>query len=308
MRVGVVGHVEWTRLARAERAPGRGEIVHGAVVWEGPAGSGSVAAVQLAKLADSCTFFTALGDDVLGERAAAALRELGVEVRAATRRGATREAVGLIDDAGERTLTTLGDRLAPTASDPLGWEDLEGFDAVYFTAGDAKALRLARAAAVLVATAREARAVARAGVALDALVGSIRDRAETYDSALFERPPGLVVLTDGALGGTYSIRGGEQAAYRPVDPPGPILDTYGTGDTFAGALTFAVGSRLATEEALALAARCASAALTGRGPFAGQLSGADLHHCAENRRGVARIAQTKLFILRRGIDAASTNN
>ena len=277
MRVGVVGHVEWTRLATAERVPGPGEIVHATVVWEGPAGGGSVAAVQLARLAGTCSFFTALGDDALGRRSAGALAELGVEVRAAARPESTRECIGLLDDAGERTLTTLGNRLEPAAADPLGWEELAGFDAVYFSAGDLGALRLARAARVLVATTRELDALAQGGpTRLDALVGSVRDRAEAYEPGRLAHPPELVVLTDGARGGTFSVRGKAPEPYAATEVPGPVCDTYGTGDSFAGALTFALASGHPADKAIGIAARCAAAALTGRGPYAAQLTGADL--------------------------------
>jgi ribokinase len=54
------------------------------------------------------------------------------------------------------------------------------------------------------------------------------------------------------------------------------LDTYGAGDSFAGGLTFALGAGLPVDEALALAARCGAAALTGRGPYEGQLTRADI--------------------------------
>lgn len=267
MRVAVVGHVEWVRLARVDRAPAPGEIAHASVVWEGPAGGGCIAAVQLAMLAGSCAFFTGVGDDALGRRAVAEMEELGVEVRAAERRAPTREAIALIDDSGERTITTLGERLHPMAADALGWQDLAGFDAAYFTAGDVEALRLARTAGVLVATARVFDLVADSGVSLDALVGSARDRDETYDPGRLGRPPELVVVTNGSEGGTYSILGSPPRPYQAVDPPGPVVDTYGTGDTFAGALTYGLGARMAVEDALRLAARCAATVLSRLGPY-----------------------------------------
>lgn len=146
VHVAVVGHVEWTRLVRVARVPAAGEITHAAVFWEGPAGGGAVAAVQMARLAGTCTLFTALGADDAGRRARAELECLGVEVRTAPRSGRTREGVALIDDSGERTLVTLGERLAPQAADPLGWSDLSGYDAAYFTAGGPAGLVAARQA------------------------------------------------------------------------------------------------------------------------------------------------------------------
>src|SRR2546428_10226424 len=68
MRAAVIGHVEWIEFARVERVPVAGEIVHALEAWEEPGGGGSVAAVQLAELAEGVTFFTALGGDPLGRR------------------------------------------------------------------------------------------------------------------------------------------------------------------------------------------------------------------------------------------------
>jgi ribokinase len=57
-----------------------------------------------------------------------------------------------------------------------------------------------------------------------------------------------------------------------VPPAGPVEDAYGCGDCFAAGLTYALGRGLATPDALALAARCGAAALTGRGVHAAPVS------------------------------------
>jgi len=69
--------------------------------------------------------------------------------------------------------------------------------------------------------------------------------------------------------------GGEVGNYPPAPLPGPLIDAYGAGDSFAAGLTFALGAGYATKEALALAARCGAACMTGRGPYEGQLRLAD---------------------------------
>ena len=58
----------------------------------------------------------------------------------------------------------LGERVGPRVDDPLPWSELDGIDAVYFTAGDAGAVRAARAAHKLVATVRAMPALAEAGI------------------------------------------------------------------------------------------------------------------------------------------------
>src|SRR6059058_4936111 len=125
MRVAVVGHVEWVEFLRVPHVPAAGDIVHASEVFEQAAGGGSVAAVQLRKLAGSCLFLTALGDDEVGRRAAADLESRGVGVEAAWRGDERqRRAVTFVDDAGERTITVLGDRLVPRRVDALPWEEL----------------------------------------------------------------------------------------------------------------------------------------------------------------------------------------
>src|SRR5215208_2503668 len=111
MRTAVVGHVEWMDLAVVEHLPVPGEIVHAVESWEGPAGGGAVAAVQLARLAGDCLFLTALGDDELGHRAKRELESLGVRVEATWRAEPQRRALVHVDAKTERNITVIGDRM-----------------------------------------------------------------------------------------------------------------------------------------------------------------------------------------------------
>jgi ribokinase len=274
VRVAVVGHVEWIEFARVPRVPLAGEIVQARETWQEPGGGGSVSAVQLAKLAGQCTFYTALGDDELGHRARDELQALGVRVEAVLRAEPQRRAFVYVDEAGERTITVIGERMGPRGDDPLPWEELREAAAVYFTAGDSAAVRAARAARTLVSTARGLETLVEAHVELDALVSSARDTGERYEPGDLEPPPRLVVRTAGAAGGSWERPGGERGTYRAAPVPGPVQDAYGCGDSFAAGLTYGLGSRLSVPEALELAARCGAACITGRGPFEGQLTGA----------------------------------
>jgi ribokinase len=270
VRTAVVGHVEWVTFARVDHLPGPGEIVHASEAFELPAGGGPVAAVQLLKLAGDCTFYTALGDDELGHRAKDVLEDTGLRVEAVFRPEPQRRAFTHVEATGERTITVIGARLGPHASDPLPWGELAGVDAAYFCAGDDAALRLARAAKTLVATSREAQRLARVGVYLDAVVGSGRDPGERHLS--FDPAPGLEVETLGAGGGRYRTATGEEGTFDALPLPGPVVCTYGAGDSFAAGLCFALASGCSHAEALEAAARCGAATLTGRGPYDAQLT------------------------------------
>lgn len=276
MRVAAVGHIEWIEFVRVERVPAPGEIVHALDNWEEPGGGGAVAAVQLAKLAGGALFFTALGDDEVGHRSHDALAALGLEVEAAWREVPQRRGVVFVDSSGERTITVLGNRLGATGADALAWDRLGGADAVYFTAGDPAAIRAARAARTLVAAARGLETLVEAAVELDVLVASSNDEGERYERGQLDPEPRLVVRTAGAAGGEWQRADGETGRYEASALPGPVADAYGCGDSFAAGLTFGLGAGMQLEQALELAARCGASCMTGRGPFAGQLTAADL--------------------------------
>jgi ribokinase len=275
MRAAVVGHVEWIEFARVERMPVAGEIVHASEVWQEPGGGGAVAAVQMAKLAGGAMLYTALGDDALGHRAHAELTALGLRVEATFRPRPQRRGFVHVDGAGERTITVIGDRMGPSGDDPLPWDELAEADAVYLTAGDPEAVRRARAARVLVSTPRGLETLATAGVELDVLVSSGRDHGELYAPGDLDPPPRTVVRRAGAAGGEWERADGTKGRYQAAPLPGPISDTYGAGDSFAGGLTYALGEGTSLEEALKLASSCGAACLTGKGPYENQLGTRD---------------------------------
>jgi ribokinase len=258
MRFAVVGHTEWVQFARIAAMPIAGQIVHSTDDWEEAAGGGPVTAAQLARLGAEVEFHTALGDDELGQRAAEQFRAQGLRSRIQWRGEPTRRAFTHLDAVGERTITVLGEKLRPRG--PLHLDA----DACFFVAGDAAALRSARAARFLAATSRELGTIREAGVKLDLLVGSANDPGEQVAGPV---EAAHVVLTDGSAGGTANGR-----PYPAAPLPGSIADAYGCGDSFAAALAFALARGDVLDAALDLAARAGAAVLTGRGPFAAQLT------------------------------------
>ena len=257
MRCAVVGHVEWVEFARVPRMPAAGEIVHAERVWQEPAGGGAVVARQLALLAGRCELFTALGDDALGRESAERLAGLGIDVHVEWG-GRTRRAWTHVDGAGERTITVLGDKLLPAGPLPL-----DGYDLVFFVAGEPDVLRSARRARFVAATVRELPTLRGAGVELDLLVASVNDAGERYDGSLRVRH---VALTDGANGGTLD---GDPYAAAPART---VVDTYGAGDSFAAALAFGLARGDGPRSATDLAVRAGAAVIGGAGPYEAQLA------------------------------------
>ncbi|HTY97282.1 MAG TPA: PfkB family carbohydrate kinase, partial [Solirubrobacteraceae bacterium] len=198
-------------------------------------------------------------------------------VQAATDELPTRRAVTLLDSRGERTIITLGRRLEPPA-ELLGGASVPGprFDGIYFTAGGPEALRLAREATrVLTASPRAVHALGH-GVEIDALILSDNDEYEVKLAADHEREADIVVRTDGSHGGTYTRRDGEPGDWPSCPLPGPLVDGYGCGDSFAAGLTFGLAAGMELDRALTIAARCGATCATGHGPYERQLRARDL--------------------------------
>jgi ribokinase len=258
MRLAVVGHVEWVEFVEVDRVPAPGQIAHGTDSWSEPAGGGAVVAEQIRKLNGACTFHTALGKDELGRRSAERLAGLGLDLEVQWF-GQTRRALVHVDRDRERTITTVGAKLLPAGPLPL-----EGYDGVFFVAGDVPALHSARQARYLAATPRELPTLGAGAVHLDLLVGSGTDPGEAYDGSL---DVDTFVATDGSRGG---VADGER--YQAAPAPGPLEDAYGAGDSFAASLFFALARGDALPDALALATRAGAAVVTGKGPYTAQIS------------------------------------
>jgi len=258
----VIGHVEWVHFLRVPELPLPGQILRAQASWASPAGGGAMAALEMARQGAAVRFYTAFGDDDVGRRARAGLSARGLQVEAAVRRATAHpEVFTYLTDDHERTITLLAPALAPSGADPLIWPALQGCAGVYFCKGDPAALSRARAARVLVATARALPTLAAAGVPIDALVCSAHDPDERYAAGDLDPAPEVVVRTAGAAGGTYTTRDGRRGTFAPAPPPAAIADSYGAGDSFAGALTVALARGMGLDESLAIAARAGAAAL-----------------------------------------------
>ncbi|HEX9399658.1 MAG TPA: PfkB family carbohydrate kinase [Anaeromyxobacter sp.] len=277
LRIAVVGHVEHVTLGRVSAVPRAGEIVHVASPRWFPGGGGGVAFLQLARSDAEVHLFTALGDDEAGAQVAAALSHAGAgrsgrpRLHVVHRRGAPHtRCIAMIGPDGERTIVVVGEPHHPRGDDPLPWDVLARCDAAYFTADDPAALRAARFARVLVATARRRGVLAAARVRADVVVGSASDARERSRLAEYPTPPGALVLTEGAQGGRIETASGT-ARFPAPPPPPPGGGAYGAGDSFAAALTFYLAAGLPLADACARAGRHGVAVLAGLDPRETQL-------------------------------------
>jgi ribokinase len=244
-----------------------GTILHlDGEVWEEPGGGGGMTARALPGLgAGLARFYTALGSDETARASAQILADDGVDVCAAQREGAQNRVLGVIDPKGERTLFVLGPNTHPTLDDPLPWDDLATFDAVFYTGEDPRTLVAARRARVLVVTARRLHSLAESGVRADVVIGSAIDPGEQFREDDLPVRPSAVVRTEGGAGGSFRTADGHEGRYAAAPLPGPVVDTYGAGDVMMAALTLELGAGTALAPALAIAASAAAAQLTRRG-------------------------------------------
>lgn len=265
LRLAVVGHVEWVSFLAVDKLPAAGLIGHAERFLEEPAGGGAVVAVQLARLLGRpVPFFTALGRDAIGEQAVERLEALGLELHVAWRDGPTRRGVSFVDGQGDRSITVIGERLTPTAADPLPWELLAECDGVFVTAADAAALRMCRAARLLAATPRlRLETLRQAEVGLDALIGSGLDPGEAVPEGSLPLAPRWRIATEGAAGGRVEP-GGRFTAPTLSEP---VVDTYGCGDSFAAGVTAGLAAGWSLEQAVSLGCHCGASCASRFGPY-----------------------------------------
>ena len=104
------------------------------------------------------------------------------------------------------------------------------------------------------------------------LVASGSDEKERAGLDALPAPRLATVLTDGARGGRWEGADGATGTWPAARSPGPPVDAYGCGDSFAAGLTYGLAAGMELPAALALAARCGAHCLTGRGPTLAPLS------------------------------------
>ena len=269
MRIAVIGHVEHVTLGRVPLLPGPGGIVHlESPLWL-PGGGGGVAFHQLARSPAEVHLFTAVGNDEAAAQVEARLAATGMNIHSARRDEPHTRDLVLITPDGERTIVVVGEPLHPRRDDPLPWELLSGCDAAYFTAQDPAAIAAARAARVLVVTARRRPALVASGVRADVVVGSASDPREASRLEDYPVRPGALILTEGRDGGSITTDAGVTRFPSVTAPTGG--GAYGAGDSFAGALVYYLAAGISYSESCMRAAAHGAAVLGGLDPLAAQM-------------------------------------
>jgi ribokinase len=271
LRIAVVGHAEHVTVGRVAALPAAGEIAHLEAPRAFAGGGGALAFAQLAKSGAEVHFFTALGDDDAAREVEAQLRATGAHIHAARRPERHTRDVVLALPHGERTIVVVGEPLHPRRDDPLPWELLAGCDAAYFTAQDPQALIAARAARLLLVTARRRPALLRSGVRADVVLGSAVDPREAGALSDYPVRPDALVLTEGPAGGRIETAQGSARFPAPLlAPQGGVA--YGAGDSFAGALTYRLAAGATLMESCTRAGAHGAAVLAGLDPWHNQLA------------------------------------
>jgi len=247
----VVGHIEWINFLKVDQLPKPGVISHSEKSIEYPAGGGSVIAKTLSELTNNQVhFFTSLGNDYYGEQSFKILSNYGIRLHVAWRDKPTRKGFSLIDSNGERSITVIGERLAPTYKDNLDWNLFEKMDGIFITASDSEIFKKARIADSLCTTPRVGiNIINNSNVFLDGLIGSNLDPGEVFSLSDISIKPKLIIKTEGENGGILYPGGRYEALINTKQK----IDSYGCGDAFAAGILYGLSSKWSIDKILSLA-------------------------------------------------------
>jgi len=270
LRLAVIGHVEHVSIGRAAALPQPGEIAHLGEPCQIAGGGGGIAFHQLVRSPAEVHLFTAVGSDEAGKAVERALGKIRAEIHIARRDAPHTRDLAVITPDGERTIFVIGEPLHPRRTDDLPWDVLSTCDAVYFTGQDPETLVEARRARLLVVTSRRREALAASGARADAIVGSTKDKREYSKLADYAPTPSALVMTEGARGGYIETADGV-TRFPPTPVAGKIVGSYGSGDTFAAALTWYLARGFPRVDACTRAGKHGAAVLRGINPLAWQI-------------------------------------
>ena len=250
LKFAVIGHIEWINFLKVDLLPEPGIITHAKTSLELPAGGGALIAKTLYELSNNeIHFFTSLGKDYYGEKSFDFFKKIGINLHVAWRSEPTRKGFSLIDKKGERSITIIGKRLAPSFNDDLDWEILRDMDGIFITAGDNNLFKKAREANVLCTTPRVGiDLINQSKVILDAIIGSNLDPDESFLLSDLNEKHRYVIKTEGEKGGICIPGGG----FNAINNKSQKIDSYGCGDSFAAGILYGLTESWPIEKALKL--------------------------------------------------------
>ena len=250
LKFAVIGHIEWINFLKVDLLPKPGIITHSKKALEFPAGGGALIAKTLYELSNNeIHFFTSLGKDYYGEKSFEFFKKIGIKMHVAWRSESTRKGFSLIDKNGERSITIIGKRLAPSFNDDLDWNILSDMDGIFITAGDNKLIKKAREANILCTTPRVGiDFINLSQVNLDALISSNLDPDESFLISDLQKKPRYIIKTEGEKGGIY-IPGGR---FNAIKTNTLEIDSYGCGDSFAAGIIYGLAANWPIEKAIKL--------------------------------------------------------
>ena len=252
LKFAVIGHIEWITFIKVDQLPKPGLISHSQISLEYPAGGGAVIAKKLRELTyGEVHFYTSLGNDFYGNQCLNILENMGIKLHVAWSEKPTRKGFSVIDSEGERSITIIGERLAPSHKDNLDWTTLNNMDGIFITAADKEILKKSRMAKTVCATPRVGlNIINESGIFLDALIGSNLDPGEVFSLNELRIMPKFVIKTEGENGGII-FPGGSR--YKAIKNKKIKVDSYGCGDSFAAGFLYGLSSYWHIEESLNLA-------------------------------------------------------
>jgi|CXWL01.1.fsa_nt_gi ribokinase len=257
-RLAIVGSINLDLVATAERLPGAGETIGGAMFARYPGGKGANQALAARRLGADVQLHGRVGADAFAEEALALLKADDVDLShvSVSADAATGVALIAVSASGENQII-----VAPGANG--------GFEPSHLASIEADALLCqleipmrTTAAAIerfdgfVALNLAPALPIAPGLLAHADLIIVNETEAAFYGASLFGAG-GLVAVTYGARGAALFRNGAE--ATRAAAPVVEARDTTGAGDTFSAALTLALVEGRGAEQALAFA--CAAGAL-----------------------------------------------
>jgi len=193
------------------------------------------------------------------------LSNMGINLHVAWRDKPTRRGFSLIDRQGERAITVIGERLAPTHKDNLDWRILKKMDGIFITASDSEIFKMARSASILCTTPRVGlNTINKSNVLLDGLIGSNLDPGEVFSFSDLSLKPKYTIKTEGEKGGIL-FPGGR---YKALKNKKLKVDSYGCGDSFAAGILYGMASKWDIDKSLNLAKVMGRDASEFFGPYA----------------------------------------